>query len=113
MGQSTPINTGAILIVEDEAIVRFELVDVFEDAGYHVFEAESADEAIEVLARERSIHIVLTDVQMPGSIRERYPRRCCWRCPGPVRSGNLICPNIARSSASRSIRAVCYGPSGR
>ena len=80
MGQSTPINTGAILIVEDEAIVRFELVDVFEDAGYHVFEAESADEAIEVLARERSIHIVLTDVQMPGSIRERYPPTLLLAC---------------------------------
>lgn len=82
MAQSIPVDTGTILIVEDEAIVRFELVDLFEEAGYRVFEAQDADQAIGVLQREREIHIVLTDVQMPGSmdglrlahhIRERYP----------------------------------------
>lgn len=82
MGQSIPINTGTILIVEDEAIIRFELVDFFEDAGFRVLEADNADRAIAILERESTVRIVLTDVQMPGSIdglrlahfiRKRYP----------------------------------------
>jgi len=81
MGQSQPINR-TILIVEDEALVRFNLIDFFEDAGFHVFEAENADAAILVLERSSSIRVVLTDVQMPGTmdglrlahfIRHRYP----------------------------------------
>jgi CheY-like chemotaxis protein len=82
MGQSKPIAARSILIVEDEALIRFNLIDFFEDAGYRVFEAESADEAIAILDRDSTIRIVLTDIQMPGSmdglrlahyIRDRFP----------------------------------------
>lgn len=81
MGQSMPI-AKSILIVEDEALIRFNLADFFEEAGYRVFEAENADEAIAILDRDSSIRVVLTDVQMPGSmdglrlahyIRDRFP----------------------------------------
>lgn len=81
MGQSKPINH-TILLVEDEAIIRFELADFFADAGYTVFEASSAAEAISLLEREKSIRVVLTDIQLPGSmdglklahyVRDRYP----------------------------------------
>jgi len=68
MGQSKPITTRSILIVEDEALIRFDLIDFFEDAGFRVFEAADADEAIEILERERTIRVVLTDIQMPGSL---------------------------------------------
>ncbi|WP_222857657.1 response regulator [Rhizobium wenxiniae] len=82
MGQSKPFNTHSILIVDDEAILRFDLADFFMDAGYHVYDAADADEAIAILEAHDSIRIVLTDVQMPGSmdglklahyIRDRYP----------------------------------------
>lgn len=82
MPMPKPVDLNSILIVEDEAIIRFELVDFFEDAGYHVFEAESADQAIAILDRHDRIRVVLTDIDMPGSmnglrlahyIRERYP----------------------------------------
>ncbi|MBW9091696.1 response regulator [Rhizobium wenxiniae] len=71
-----------MLIVDDEAILRFDLADFFMDAGYHVYDAADADEAIAILEAHDSIRIVLTDVQMPGSmdglklahyIRDRYP----------------------------------------
>lgn len=68
MGQSIPINPKCILIVEDEALIRFNLADFFEDAGYRVLEAEDADQAIAILDRDSSIRVVLTDVQMPGSM---------------------------------------------
>jgi len=82
MGQSKPITTRSILIVEDEALILFDLIDFFEDAGFRVFEAADADEAIEILERERTIRVVLTDIQMPGSldglnlahyVRDRFP----------------------------------------
>jgi len=82
MGQGKPINTSTILIVEDEAIIRFELTDYFQDAGYVVFEASDADEALSILEHETSVRVVLTDIQLPGSmdglklahyVRDRYP----------------------------------------
>lgn len=77
-----PIGSKTILIVEDEALVRFDLVDFFTDAGWRVFDAENADEAIAILDRHKEIRVVMTDVQMPGSmdgiklahyVRERFP----------------------------------------
>jgi len=82
VGQRTPIGSRTILIVEDEALVRFDLVDFFTDAGWRVFDAEDADQAIAILDRHKEIRAVLTDVQMPGSmdgvklahyVRERFP----------------------------------------
>ena len=48
MGQSTPIGSKTILIVEDEALVRFDLVDFFGHAEWRVFDADNADEAIAI-----------------------------------------------------------------
>lgn len=82
MGQSKPIGSKTILVVEDEAILRFDLVDLFEDAGWTVFEASNADDAIELLDSRNDIRVVLTDVDMPGSmdglklahhVRNRFP----------------------------------------
>lgn len=59
-----------------------DLVDFFGREGFDVFEASSADEAIVILAANPVIEIVLTDVQMPGSmdgvrlahfVRDRWP----------------------------------------
>ncbi|VXD07249.1 Response regulator receiver domain-containing protein [Sphingomonas sp. T1] len=72
----------SILVVEDEAMIRHNLVDFFADEGFQVYEADSADAAIVIMAANPSIRVVLTDVQMPGSIdgiklahyvRDRYP----------------------------------------
>lgn len=96
MGQSTPIGSKTILIVEDEALVRFDLVDFFTHAKWRVFEAENADEAIAILDRQKEIRVVLTDVQMPGSmdgvklahyVRERFPPTVLF-----VVSGNAPIP---------------------
>lgn len=57
-----------ILVVEDEPLIRLGLASVIEDAGYEVVEAASADEAIRRLEANREIRLVLTDVDMPGSM---------------------------------------------
>lgn len=72
----------SILVVDDEPLIRINLADFFEDEGFEVFEAESADAAIAILEANPTVRIVLTDVQMPGSmdgvklahfVRERFP----------------------------------------
>ncbi len=71
-----------VLIVEDEPIVRMCAVDIVQDSGFEVLEAESGDEAVRILESLPNIRIVFTDIDLPGSmnglklaaaIRERWP----------------------------------------
>ena len=57
-----------VLIVEDEFMLRMNAVEMIEVAGYDVVEAGNADEAIVILEARRDIHVVFTDIQMPGSM---------------------------------------------
>jgi CheY-like chemotaxis protein len=57
-----------VLLVEDETLVRLTQVDILREAGFWVLEAENADEAFEILRRRKDVRVVLTDVDMPGSI---------------------------------------------
>ena len=57
-----------ILVVEDEPLIRLGLASTIEDAGYEVVEAASADEAIRKLEQIEDVRLVLTDVDMPGSM---------------------------------------------
>jgi two-component system, response regulator PdtaR len=71
-----------ILVVEDEALIRFDAGDIFRAAGFDVFEAGNADEAILLLECHTDINLVFTDIDMPGSmnglklaaaVRDRWP----------------------------------------
>jgi DNA-binding response OmpR family regulator len=57
----------AVLLVEDEAVIRELLAIEFEDAGFQVHDAASADEAI-LLLGALSVGIVVTDLRMPGTL---------------------------------------------
>lgn len=57
-----------VLIVEDEALLRWQAAAIVGDAGFDVLEAANADEAIAVLETRNDIRLVFTDIQMPGSI---------------------------------------------
>jgi two-component system, response regulator PdtaR len=57
-----------ILTVEDEFLVSEYLSDVLEKAGYSVIAAANADEAIAILESRADIRIVITDINMPGSM---------------------------------------------
>lgn len=72
----------AVLVVEDEAIIRMSIVAELEDAGFEVFEASNAAQAIDVLIANNRIQLMFTDVDMPGgvdglklaaSVRDRWP----------------------------------------
>jgi CheY-like chemotaxis protein len=62
------LNQPIVLLVEDEPLVRATQVDVLREAGFWVLEAQDADEAFEILKRRVGVRVVLTDVDMPGSI---------------------------------------------
>lgn len=58
----------AILIVEDEPLIRMNAVDLVEDAGFVAIEAANADEALEKLQQHDEICVLFTDIDMPGSM---------------------------------------------
>lgn len=71
-----------VLVVEDEPLVCISAVDAITQAGFEVIEVRNADEAIAVLERRADIHLIFTDIHMPGSmdglrlahfVRNRWP----------------------------------------
>jgi CheY-like chemotaxis protein len=56
------------LVVEDELLVRMVLVDVLMDDGFEVIEATTADEALLALKRRPDVNLIVSDVEMPGTI---------------------------------------------
>jgi CheY-like chemotaxis protein len=56
----------AVLIVEDEPLIRLGAVYQIADAGFEVYEAGSADAAIALLEVHKEICLIFTDVDMPG-----------------------------------------------
>jgi CheY-like chemotaxis protein len=71
-----------VLIVEDEVLIREIVKDELEAEGYEVLVASDADAAIKILESRQDIHLIFTDVTMPGSmdglrlataVRDRWP----------------------------------------
>jgi two-component sensor histidine kinase/CheY-like chemotaxis protein len=72
----------AVLVVEDEMMLRMRAVDIVEDAGFTPVEAVNADDALAILEARSDIELLFTDIQMPGSmdglklayaVQERWP----------------------------------------
>ena len=57
-----------VLIVEDEALLRFVLAEQLHDRGYKTVEAGSAAEAIDLLESANGIGAVFADIELPGSM---------------------------------------------
>src|SRR6185503_524035 len=87
-----------ILVVEDEALIRLDIVDNLQAAGFRVLEAANADEAIAILKERDDVELVFTDVDMPGSmdglrlvtyVRKRWP---------PIKlivTSGMVVPNVS------------------
>ncbi|MGR6331462.1 response regulator [Sphingomonas sp. XXL09] len=76
-------HTMTVLIVEDDVLVRMHGVGIFEDAGFRVLDADSADEALVILSDGGKVNLLFSDVDMPGTmdglalarvVHERWPR---------------------------------------
>lgn len=57
-----------VLVVEDEALIRFNISDHLAHTGHEVLEATTAAEAFEVLESEEDVGIIITDIDMPGPV---------------------------------------------
>ena len=74
-----PTQAGLALLVDDDVQVRVTVRRLLLDLGYAVLEAENGAEARDILDQTPNIHLLLSDIVMPGAIdgRElaRYARR--------------------------------------
>ena len=61
--------TPAILIVDDEPLIRLALSDFLQEGGFKVLEAANAGEAIVMIEQGQvKIDLVFSDVRMPGDM---------------------------------------------
>ncbi|HMA64182.1 MAG: response regulator [Fibrobacterota bacterium] len=82
MQQQSGSKKATILVVDDEFEIREMISDYLRDEeGYTVFDAESGAKALDVLANNSHIDMVLSDINMPEmkgfdllkEVKERYP----------------------------------------
>jgi CheY-like chemotaxis protein len=94
-----------VLVVEDEMLLRMRAVDMVEDAGFTSVEAVDADEAVAILESRSDIALLLTDIQMPGtmdglglahSVHERWPPIKIILVSGQLKLANLDIPADSR-----------------
>jgi CheY-like chemotaxis protein len=78
---SASLSRPAVLVVEDEPLVRMYAVEILQDAGYDVIEAANAEQALAKLEARPDISVMFTDINMPGTMdgfalaREVHQRR--------------------------------------
>jgi DNA-binding NtrC family response regulator len=56
-----------VLLVEDDALLRVSAADHLRGKGYHVIEAGTVIEAATVLSSGPPVHLVFSDVDLPGA----------------------------------------------
>jgi CheY-like chemotaxis protein len=55
-----------ILVVDDDPLIAMSTVDMLEDLGHTVIEANSGKRALEIIDAGQSIDLMMTDQAMPG-----------------------------------------------
>jgi len=57
------------LVVDDDHVIRMDVMDILEQAGFRVLDAAHGDAAFDLLkTRHPEIVLLFTDVQMPGEL---------------------------------------------
>src|ERR1700735_3061533 len=118
-----------ILIVEDDILANEHLEFILQQAGYEVLSATSADEAAELLEDHEDVHLLVTDINLPGNmnglklaaaVKTRRPEMNIIIVTGysaPIRSQTVQCPKDHRGSTAFPIAALTEGqalsPRGR
>jgi len=94
-----------VLVVEDDVLVRMHGIDIFEEAGFTVIEADNAHEALTILGEGAQVHMLFSDIDMPGSIdglelarivHERWPRIHLLVTSGHHRLNDADVPGLGR-----------------
>jgi len=78
-----PAGKRTILLAEDEEMVRELAIEIFQEAGYTVLDAENGAAALAICDRhEGSIDLLVTDLVMPGMNGIELAQRVCDSRPG-------------------------------
>ncbi len=63
----SPLGNGeTIMLVDDDVVVRAVVTAMLGKLNYRVLSLDSAEEALDVLRTQQPVHLVITDVAMPG-----------------------------------------------
>jgi CheY-like chemotaxis protein len=90
-----------VLVVEDEPILRMNVIDLVEDAGFEAVEAANATQAMRVLEGRSDVGIILSDIDMPPGIdgmalaaivRDRWPPIAIILVSGQMASADIKIP---------------------
>ena len=75
---STAARGESILVVEDDAEVRAVTVNFLDELGYEIYEAATAEVALEIFQRNPKINMLLADIILPGGMdgRQLADRAC-------------------------------------
>jgi CheY-like chemotaxis protein len=104
MIQSQNHERAAVLVVDDEVMIRLDIADSLQGRGFATYEAGSADEAIHLMEIHPDIRMLFTDVDMPGSmdgiklshyVRDRWPPVRIVVTSGHQRAASEILPEGA------------------
>jgi len=88
-----------ILVVEDDFLIRMTLTESLESEGFVVIEADSGEAALVQLRTDPTISLLLTDMQLSGSLSGRA-------LADAVRAENAILPIIFMTGRPDRIGAV-------
>lgn len=77
-------DTGVVLVVEDEVLIRLDVAEELRVSGYSVFEASSAEEALDLLAAGLQVDVIFSDFRLLGTLDGWQLRMAVERqYPGP------------------------------
>ena len=123
----TSVTRHAILVVEDEPLLRINTVDMMEDEGFKTFEAPNAHEALLLLEKFPEITVLCTDIDMPGAmdglalaqeVRRRWPHVAIVVVSGHQRpaagdlpdQGRFVPKPYLKSAIIRALRETITSP---
>jgi len=75
-------SSATVLVVDDDPAVREVTAAMLEDLGYGVVEADSGQTALDLLARDSSIDLMMADLSMPGMNGMELMQHAAQRRPG-------------------------------
>jgi CheY-like chemotaxis protein len=94
-------------------MLRMSAADVIGDAGFDVVEAGDADEAIVILEARPDIHIVFTDIQMPGSMDGLKLAGLSGADGRRSRSSRPPASSVSETTTCPKAAASCQSPTAR
>ncbi len=105
MNSVSPETPAAVLVAEDEPLVRTYLSDVLGQSGFRVIVATNGEDAL-ALAKRENVCAVISDVAMPGPINGfELARRLKRDCP---RTGMILVSGVMEPADYHLPRGVRF-----